>query len=213
MRRLLMGTLILMLCVAFGAHVASAQTVVNINATASAVTFTSSSVTFHASGTASSSSPTGTYHYTLTGGPVSLTYNGSGDYTPSSTPVLDFTLTGTGGTTGTLTGTVTLVDIQQSGKTGSGQGVGVNTDFETNVTITSATGGMTQFLNNTGVLNLVLHLSSTGAIYEITGSKTASITSGSLTPNPEPASMILFGSGLLALGAAIRRKKGSAISA
>jgi hypothetical protein len=212
MRRLLMGTLILMLCVAFGAHVASAQTVVNINATSSAVTFTSTSVTFHASGTASSSSPTGSYTYTLTGGPVTLTYEGGGTYAPSSTPVLDFTLTGTGGTTGTLTGTVTLVDIEQS-TGGTGRGVGVNTDFATNVTITSATGTMTQFLNNTGVLNLTLRLSSVGAIFDISGSKTASITSGSLTPNPEPASMILFGSGLLALGAAIRRKKGSSISA
>jgi hypothetical protein len=206
MRKAMLVGLFLAALSAFSGINASAQTTVNINATAGAVTFTSSSVTFNASGTASSSDPGGTYNFTLTGGPVGLTAAGGGNYTPDST-TLNFTLTGTGGTVGTLTGTVTLVDLVQAGAGGTGRGVGINTDFATNVTITSATGTMTEFLNNTGTLNLTLRLAGVGAISSIATTETASITSGSLTPNPEPASMVLFGSGLLALGAAMRKKK------
>lgn len=205
MRKAMLLGLFLAALSAFSGTNVSAQTTVNINVTAGAVTFTSTSVTFNASGTATSTDPGGSYTYTLIGGPVSLTANGGGDYTPGST-TLNFTLTGTGGTIGTLTGTVTLVDLQQSGG-GSGRGVGVNSDFLTNVTVTSATGTMSAFLDNTGVLNLTLRLAGTGAISSITGSEIASIQSGSMTPNPEPASMVLFGSGLLALGAAMRKKK------
>lgn len=39
-----------------------------------------------------------------------------------------------------------------------------------------------------------------------------SVSSGQLLPSPEPTSMLLFGSGLLALGAALRRRKGTAIA-
>ncbi len=84
---------------------------------------------------------------------------------------------------GTLTGTVTLVDLVQSGAGGSGRGVGINTDFATNVTISTATGTMTEFLNNTGALNLTLRLAGVGAIYCIATKVSASITCGSLTPN------------------------------
>jgi hypothetical protein len=38
------------------------------------------------------------------------------------------------------------------------------------------------------------------------------MSSGQVLPSPEPTSMLLFGSGLLALGAALRRRKGTAVA-
>ena len=43
-------------------------------------------------------------------------------------------------------------------------------------------------------------------------STSGSLSSGQVLPSPEPTSMLLFGSGLLALGAALRRRKGRAIT-
>ncbi len=94
MRKAMLVGLFLAALSAFSGINASAQTTVNINATAGAVTFTSSSVTFNASGTATSSDPGGTYTFTLIGGPVGLTAGGGGNYTPDST-TLNFSLTGT----------------------------------------------------------------------------------------------------------------------
>jgi len=205
MQKLFIGTVVL-LAMAFGASTANAQTTVNFNTTsATGITFTSAgtgglvTANVNATGSATSSLPTGDYTYTLVGGPATLTPIGAGDYTASNTPIT-LTLAGTD-VTGGLTGTVGLIDLSQSGLGGI-----VNYNFLANVIVTAASGTLGEFASaGSGTLNLALKLSSMTPIDDLT-SASASISSGSLTPSPEPSTMLLFGSGLLLLGGFLRRQ-------
>lgn len=192
----------------FGPSAAKAQTAVTLNLTTSAATFTSgasdtATVTFSASGTATSTSPSGNYSYSLTGGPVTLTESApnSDYYTASNTP-LTLTLTGTGGTTGSLTGTVELVDFDQTNFLGVTDTVGT-----ANVTVTSASGTLAQYASaGSGVLTLNLHLTLKTAIDELSSPETARLNNGTMLPTPEPETMLLFGTGLFLVGAILRRR-------
>ena len=123
MRKTLLGFVVLALCVAFSGVSAHAQTSVDLFIGPGAVTFTTTAegstatASFSASGFALSGSPTGTYNYSLTGGPVTLTQISPGNFTAASTP-LTLTLTGTGGTTGSLVATVDLMSFKQTGVVG-----------------------------------------------------------------------------------------------
>lgn len=211
MRKTLLAFVVLVLCVAFSGVSAYAQTSVDLFIFPGAVTFTTTAegstatASFNASGFALSGSPTGTYNYSLTGSPVTLTQTTPGNFTASSTP-LTLTLTGSGGTTGSLVATVDLTSFKQSG------GVGVfNNSFVANVTVTSATGSLAGYSGGEGNLILTLILPNGTSIDELGVGNSSGIFGGTgymlpMLPTPEPSSLLLFGTGLLAFGGVLRRR-------
>lgn len=212
MRKQLFGFVILALGLAFSSVSAQAQTTVDLFLGSGAITFTTTvngstaTAALSASGSALSLTPGGTYDYTLTGSPVTLTQTSPGNYSASSTPLM-LTLSGNGGTTGALTGTVNLVSFQQAMTVGT-----FNNAFVANVTVTSATGSLVGFSGNTGSLLLTLVLPTNTQIDDLGNGNSTKIAGGVgyMSTAPEPASMLLFGSGLLALGGILRRRLHSA---
>jgi hypothetical protein len=212
MRKVLFGFAILILGLGFSSTAAHAQTAVGLLLGPGAVTFTTTvegstaTATFNASGSALSGSPSGNYSYTLTGGPVTLTQTSPGVYTASSTP-LTLTLVGTGSTTGTLTATINLESFQQENRIGT-----INNAFAANVTVTSATGSLVEYSGNSGSMFLALLLPHGTQIDSLGDGNSSKIIGGIgfMLPSPEPTSMLLFGSGLLALGGVLRRRLHSA---
>lgn len=207
-RRSLLGFALLLLCFAFSSTAAHAQTTIDFNIDPGGVTFTTGAggsviVTISAgNGSATWGSSKG--KYTLTGGPVTLTETSphSGSYTFSDAP-LTLTLNSTSGPKGSLTGIVTFVSFAQADKGGS-----FNDNVVADVTITSAWGSL-HGKSKTFVLSLDLGNSDPiGDLKDEHWSNTDG--EGSLceipSPTPEPASMFLFGSGLLVLGGMLRRR-------
>ena len=207
MRKTLVVFGLLALYLGFSCVPAQAQTAINLILTSGAVTFTTISpgstamASFTATGPALQISPSATYDFSLTGGPATLTQTTPGNFTVSSTP-LTLTLTGTGGTTGALTGTVNLFDSAQSMNM-----VLFNNTNSPNLTVTSASGSLASFSGSKDSLALWIVLSAADPIDNLTGGSTKSLVgSALLMPTPEPTSMLLFGTGLLALGAILRRR-------
>jgi hypothetical protein len=195
--------MVLALCLAFSSLPAHAQTVVNFYLNPGGVTFTTTgtdkvSATFTA-GNNSATWGTSAGKYTLVGGPVALTETSptSNIYTASSTP-LTLTLNSISGPAGTLTGHVTLVSFTQTHQSGT-----FNDTLVANVTVTSATGSLA---SNSGNLILSLNLGSPNAIDNLCGPTKITNGAGTLYLTPEPESLLLFGSGLLALGGSLRRR-------
>jgi len=208
MRKTLLGFVALALCVAFSGVSAHAQTAVDLFIGPGAVTFTTTAegsaatASFSGTGFALSGSPFGTYNYSLTGSPVTLTQTTPGNFTASSTP-LTLTLTGTGFTTGSLVATVDLTSFKQSG------GVGIfNNSFIANVTVTSASGSLAGYSGVDGKLILTLILQNGTSIDDLGMGNSSGIFGGTgfMLPTPEPSSLLLFGTGLLALGGGLRRR-------
>jgi hypothetical protein len=208
MRKTLLGFVVLALCVAFSSLSAHAQTSVDLFIGPGAVSFTTiaegsaATASFSATGFALSLSPIGTYNYSLTGSPVTLTQTTPGNFTAASTP-LTLTLTGTGLTSGSLTATVDLMSFKQTG------GVGIfNNSFVANVTVTSASGSLAGYSGIGGKLILTLLLPNGASIDDLGVGNSSGIFGGTgyMLPTPEPSSLLLFGTGLLALGGGLRRR-------
>lgn len=207
MRASSLGFLVLSLCFAFSSTTAHAQTTIDFNIDPGGVTFAAGAggsviVTISAgNGSATWGSSTGVY--TLTGGPVTLTETSrhSNSYTFSGAP-LTLTLNSTNGPKGSLTGIVTLVSFAQTDK-----GRSFNDNVVADVAISSASGSL-DGKSKTFVLSL--DLGNRDPIGGHDGHWSNSGGDGSLcptpSPTPEPASILLFGSGLLALGGALRRR-------
>ena len=208
MRRSLLGFALLSLWPAFSCTAAHAQTTIDFNIDPGGVTFTTGAggsviVTISAgNGSATWGSSPG--KYTLTGDPETLTETSShsNSYTFSGAP-LTLTLNSTSGPKGSLTGIVTLVPFTQTSKDRS-----FNDNLVADVTISSASGSL-DGKSKTFVLSLDLgNCDPIGDLKDGHWSNTDG--DGSLiptpSPTPEPASMLLFGSGLLVLGGMLRRR-------
>ena len=159
-------------------------------------------------------SSSGNFDITSTAGSITLANTSTaGLYSVTSTAPINFNLTGSAnGQSGTLlTGSLNLVNFyQQPGPTnGSGSMVGsFNANMQANMTVT---GGLlaSAFSNAQAVLQLNVQFTAPIAISTLegtNGSLVAQLISSSITPTPEPSSLLLFGSGLLMLGGVLRRR-------
>jgi hypothetical protein len=143
--------------------------------------------------------------YFLNGGPVALTLvinipSIFALYTASGTVNFEINSNKTNTGTDILMGTLTLVNLAQTGVTGL-------TDIFATVDMT-VTGGTAQAVfDNKGIATFIIDLKGTGYLPTASGAKTATIDPGStFDVAPEPTSMLLFGSGLLAITILLRRQ-------
>ena len=199
MRRLLLVTTILAFL--FASKTASAQSTLTLGIqTSGTVTFTSESggVVDMTVSSAEGGAALGTgillhgTSYTLVSGTVALTPIGApgGAYSASGT----FSFELNNGTL--LTGTLSLGSVAQAGG-------GLLTFGTGNLVITSIDGvSCVPTCPGPGDVSLVIKLASTAPLHTESGS----ILSGSVSISPEPSSMLLFGTGLLACGVFLRRR-------
>jgi len=151
--------------------------------------------------------PTGTFTLHITSFTVTSMNNGV-TFTPTSSPTTS-TFSFSNGTD-SFSGTMHLTLI--SDETHSPRFVGT-------LTITASAGPHASTLWPVGATvssDFTITLGGNPVLGSLwTGGSTSSsghMSSGQVLPSPEPTSMLLFGSGLLALGAALRRRKGTAIA-
>jgi hypothetical protein len=107
-----------------------------------------------------------------------------------------------GGGTNFLSGTLSLVNLGQSGGSGT-----FNTQFVANLTGLSGTlAGL--FTSAGGIANISLNLSTSSNLSSLGlgSTETGTLDHGAITTTPEPGTMVLLGSGLLALGGFLRRQ-------
>jgi hypothetical protein len=115
-------------------------------------------------------------------------------------PAMTFML-GAGGSL--LTGDLSLLNLLQAGKSGT-----FNYTGSANLALTSGS-LMSHFTSAGGILDLTLKFKSKKQLSSIFGTSNSligRISTGELVPTPEPSSMLLFGSGLLALVGVLRSR-------
>jgi hypothetical protein len=209
MRKLIIVVAIMAMAFTFGPMAAVAQTGITLNPnTGGTITFSSGGTSMSvgilgidgtATGTGALAGTNG--NYSITGGPVSLSLLtnlfGVAVYSASGTFSFDITK----GLTTLLTGTLSLVDLVDVGKTGI-----TNSNLVTNITITGGTLDKPgqPFASGLGIGQLTLMV---GAFLPPTTTTSASLHSATIDPTPEPVSMLLFGTGLLAVGVFARRSR------
>jgi hypothetical protein len=211
MRRFSVGILLIIAVLSTGVA-ARAQTEIALFSSNAGITFSSTGTVVHPSstvsaafsnvgGAASSVNPTGSYTYNFNGPAVTLTEVGNTNlYTASNTPTV---LNISDGSGDSLMGTVNLFDLTQV----SSFGFVNSSNLVANLTVTSATGTLASYqAAGGGNLHLILSLASATPINELNGSELANVFSGGISPAPEPASMLLYGTGLLAFGGILRRR-------
>jgi hypothetical protein len=205
MRKSLVGFVFLAVYLAFTSMPAHAQTVVDLFLTANTVEFTGGktvagvdSVLTSIGASGSASDGTNLYLYSLTGPTITLTETSptSNEYTAVGGPL---TLNIAGGA-GTLSGTVAIDSFEQTTTPSGGT---FNNALTSTVTVLASSGALATN-SATFVLGITFKTNTPVDTHGATIFNTGGV--GALTPTPEPASMLLFGSGLLAIGGALRRR-------
>jgi hypothetical protein len=228
MRNLVTAMATLAIALTFGPTIASAQNTINLMGSASTLTFTgesSASTIGLTLGTLcpnqgqglckaeETGGPSG--HYSITGSAaitLTLTNSSAGEWSVSQTGPLTFSFCSNAGCAGVgniiyLSGDLQLEDIVQS----PGAKVGMF-NYTEQVNLANLTGTLAASWGSGGIVDLNLKFASHTNIESLLNEdsthkvKNVKIGSGTLDPTPEPGSMLLFGSGLLALGMVLRRR-------
>ncbi|HET9783402.1 MAG TPA: PEP-CTERM sorting domain-containing protein [Terriglobales bacterium] len=148
---------------------------------------------------------------------ILLNSNGNGGYTATASAPIQFNLEGTAsGQTGTLlSGTLNLLNFTQA--SGSSQG-SFNSNLAANLDLT---GGLLAniFTASGGVLSLNVQFPTSVNISTLVGTNLSLASSlsasgaGGISPTPEPGTLALVGAGLLILGAGLRLRRHSGMTA
>lgn len=150
----------------------------------------------------------GFYSFNTTGVTITGTYNGSNDWTITQNQGIGFNIGSSAGGHNLLSGSLQLVSMDQTGKTGS-----FNDELVANLSNLTGTlaqyftaaGGIYQFTVDLTTCKNGTCLSGLGAGQTF---KTDLGSSGEITSTPEPGTFVLLGAGLLGVGGYLRRRIG-----
>jgi hypothetical protein len=144
------------------------------------------------------------YSISQSGVTITGTYLGSDTWNVAQSGSLAFCYGGCGASA-LLTGNLQLVSLAQTGQTGTFN------DWLT-ANLTGLGGSLASLLGSGGVLSITIDFSTPTDLASLTPGATlgARVSSGELFPSPEPASMVLVGSGLILLGGFVRRRRRTA---
>jgi len=228
MRNLVTTMATLVVALIFGSPIASAQNTINLMSSASTLTFAGESSASSIGLTLGALCPnqgqglckaeeTGgpSGHYTITGSAaitLTLTNSAAGQWSVSQTGPLTFSFCSELGCAGVgntiyLSGDLRLESLVQS--PGAKQGT---FNYAEQLNLTNLTGTLAASWGSGGTLDLNLRFTSHTNIESLLNEdsthkvRNVKIGGGTLDPTPEPGSMLLFGSGLLALGMVLRRR-------
>jgi hypothetical protein len=117
-----------------------------------------------------------------------------------ATGTIDFSITS--GANLLLQGNMDLIDVDQVFSN-----LYTDSSVVGNVTITGGSDANLFLTSEAGTSGLTINLGGGVFLPTLSSSTTGSISNGFIDPTPEPASMLLFGTGLLAVAGILRRKR------
>ena len=168
------------------------------------LTFAGGSLSGTAFGTGTLNSGPDTYTISQSGVTITGTYLGSDTWSIAQSGSLAFCYGGCGAA-GLLTGNLQLISLAQTSSTGT-----FNESLAAN--LTGLGGSLASLLGGGAVLSITIDFSTPTDLSSLPPGATlgARISSGELYSTPEPASMVLVGSGLILLGGFVRRRRRTA---